>query len=198
MCSSFTLKRSAHTYAGARCPRTVVWHRTHPPKMDTPRAATTKTPSQTHCWLIHSPNTCPFSLPWLCDPRDAHLSPSSRRKSCLVGAKEVGPSRWSGADSGISLWPNSDEWNMRGSGLGRLLRKVFCAWRSKCFGGVGGGEEAFYLPTGKAYKERRKLDSWWHCWPPAVLHQTVPFFWNFCCVRRCTPLWFKPELVFSL
>lgn len=26
-------------------------------------------------------------------------------------------------------------------------------------GGRGGGEEAFYLPTGKAYKERRKLDS---------------------------------------
>lgn len=117
----------------------------HTPKMDTPRAATTKTPSQTHCWLIHSPNTCPFSLPWLCDPRDAHLSPSSRRKSCLVGAKEVGPSRWSGADSGISLWPNSDEWNMRGSGLGRLLRKVFCAWRSKCFGGRRG--ERSLLPA---------------------------------------------------
>lgn len=62
MCSSFTLKRSAHTYAGARFPRTVVCHRAHTPKMDTPRAATTKTP-QAHCWLIHSPNTCPFLSP---------------------------------------------------------------------------------------------------------------------------------------
>lgn len=106
-------------------------------------------------WSTH-PTPAPFSLPWLCDPRDAHLSPSSRRKSCLVGANEVAPSRWPGADSVISLWPNSAEWNMRGSGLGRLLRKVFCAWRSKCFRGWGGGEP-FICPQVKPIK---KEGSW--------------------------------------